>query len=271
MAKGTKLSEFKKGEVTALKRVGKSQREILKALGHSKTVICNYLKSPNKYRTRKPTGRPEKVSSQYKRRLVHEVKKKTSSTSKLLKSEVDAPCRTRTIRRHLNNKKIKHKKRIHHLSLTMGAKEWRKVVFSGKKKFNLDSPDGFQKYWHIKDFPEENYSIRHSGRGSHMILGDFLSSGKLKLQFVSGRQKVTDYVKMLNDLSFAQVGCRLCGEGWTFQQDNAAIYNASITKKYLLEHKIRHLDHIACSLHLYPIIICGNWLLLKFMNEVDST
>ena len=32
MAKGTKLSEFEKGNITALKRVGKSQREILKAL-----------------------------------------------------------------------------------------------------------------------------------------------------------------------------------------------------------------------------------------------
>ena len=48
MAKGTKLSEFEKGEITALKRVRKSQREILKALGCNKTIICNYLKSPNK-------------------------------------------------------------------------------------------------------------------------------------------------------------------------------------------------------------------------------
>ena len=42
MAKGTKLSEFEKGEITALKI-----SEILKALERSKTVICNYLKSPN--------------------------------------------------------------------------------------------------------------------------------------------------------------------------------------------------------------------------------
>ena len=59
MAKKTKLSEFDKGEITDLKRVRKSQREILKALGRSKTVICNYFKSPHKYGTRKPTGRPE--------------------------------------------------------------------------------------------------------------------------------------------------------------------------------------------------------------------
>ena len=48
MAKGTKLSEFKKGEITALKRVGKSQWEILKVLEQS-----NSLKSPNKYETKK--------------------------------------------------------------------------------------------------------------------------------------------------------------------------------------------------------------------------
>ena len=42
---------------------------------------------------------------------------------------------------------------------------------------------------------------------------------------MSGRQKASDYVKMLNDLSL------LCGEGWIFQQDNAAVHNASITKK----------------------------------------
>ena len=66
-----------------------------------------------------------------------------------------------------------------------------------------------------------------------MIRGALSSSGKLKLQFVNGRQKVTDYVKMLNDLYLAQEGRRLCGEEWIFQQENAAIHNASITKKYL--------------------------------------
>ena len=76
MAIRTKLSEFEKGKITALKRFGKSQREISKALGYSKTVICNYLKSSNKYGTRKLTGRPKKLSLQFKRRIIFEVKKK---------------------------------------------------------------------------------------------------------------------------------------------------------------------------------------------------
>ena len=48
----------------------------------------------------------------------------------------------------------------------MSVKEWQKVVFLYEKKFNLDSPDGFQKYWYAKNFLEENYSTRHSGGGS---------------------------------------------------------------------------------------------------------
>ena len=52
---------------------------------------------------------------------------------------------------------------------------------------------------------------------------------------------------MLYDLSLTQEGRFLCGEEWIFQQDNAAIHNASVTKKYLLEQEIRHLDHPVCS------------------------
>ena len=133
-----------------------------------------------------------------------------------------------------------------------------KCVFSNEKKLNLNGQDGFQKYWHAKNFPEENYSTRHSGGGFLMICGAFLSLRKLKLKFIISRQKAADYVKMLNDLSLAQEGCRLCGEEWIFQQYNAAIHNASITKKYLLEQKIRLLDHPAYSPDINPVEdLCG--------------
>ena len=160
----------------------------------------------------------KKLSTRFKRRIVRKVKKKSSSTSKIVKSLVDAPCNTKTIKRHLGNEKIKHKKRIHCERLTMkhkekrlvyacqyqtmSAKEWRKVTFSPEKNFSLDSPDSFQEYRHAKNFPEENYSTMHSGEESLMSCWVFSSSGKLKLQFVCGRQNLADYVKMLNDLSF---------------------------------------------------------------------
>ena len=58
---------------------------------------------------------------------------------------------------------------------------------------------------------------------------------------------------MLNDLSLTQERCCLCGKGCLFQQDNALIHNASITKKYLFEQKIKLFDHLACSPHLNSI------------------
>ena len=107
-----------------------------------------------------------------------------------------------------------------------------------------------------KEFPEENYSTRHRGGGSLIIcvcVCGVSPSGKLKVQFVSGRQKGPDYVKMLNDLSLAQEGRLLCGEECIFQQDNAAIHNVSITNKYLIEQKIRLFDHPACYPNLNSI------------------
>ena len=152
---------------------------------------------------------------------------------------------------------MKHKeKRLEyvHQYRTRDAKEWQKVVFSDEKKLYLDSPDGFQEYWHAKNFPEENYSTRHSKGGSLMIRsGVFSSSGKLNLQFFIDHWQIVVYEKMLNNLSLAREGRGLCGEEWIFQQDNAAIHYASITKKYLLEQKIRFLDHPACSPDLNPI------------------
>ena len=51
----------------------------------------------------------------------------------------------------------------------------------------------------------------------------------------------------------AQEERRPCEEELIFQQDNAAIYNSLITKKYLLEQKIRLPDHPACSPDLNPV------------------
>ena len=48
-------------------------------------------------------------------------------------------------------------------------------------------------------------------------------------------------------------GRRLCGEEWIFQHDTVGIYNVSITKKYLLEQKIKLLNHPAYSPDLNPI------------------
>ena len=88
MAKGTKLSEFAKGTITALKK-SENLREKFRNFS-LKTVICNYLKSPNKYGTRKSTGRPEKISPQFKRTIVYEEIRKLKKDIK--KIEISCGC-----------------------------------------------------------------------------------------------------------------------------------------------------------------------------------
>ena len=103
-----------------------------------------------------------------------------------------------------------------------------------------------------------------------MIMRNFSSSGKLKLQFVCGRQRAAGYVKMLKDLSFAQEGRHLCGEEWIFQQDSAAFHNVSITKKNSLEQKMRLLEHPTCSPDLNPIENLSGMIIAKRRSTVLS-
>ena len=52
-----------------------------------------------------------------------------------------------------------------------------------------------------------------------------------------------------------------------FQQDNAAIHNASIAKKYLLEENIRLLDHPACSPDVNPTENLWGLIVVKVLSN----
>lgn len=115
--------------------------------------------------------------------------------------------------------------------------QWRNIIFSDEKKFNLDGPDGWACYWHDLRTEEIIFSKRQSGGGSVMIWGAIGYQNKSDLTFVDTRMKAVDYQRMIA-LHLPAYGDYLAGPGWKFQQDNAPVHVARSTLAFFKEKKI---------------------------------
>jgi hypothetical protein len=76
--------------------------------------------------------------------------------------------------------------------------QWKQVVFSDEKKFNLDRPDGAVYYWYDFRNEEQIFSKRQQGGGSLMVWAEFGNGGKTYLTFPTGRMKANDYQDLLD-------------------------------------------------------------------------
>jgi transposase len=265
MAKSSRMTEIEKGMIQAFKIEGKSNRWIADTMGRDESSIRYYLK--NKENEKKKRGPKPKLSDTAKRLIIRNVSNKQISLAKL-RSEMNLCVSKNTIRRVLKNapnikfKKMRTKpplKKIHKQSRMDWAKskmnwsdEWKRVIWSDEKKFNLDGPDGFAKYWHDLRKKELFFSKRHTGGGSVMIWACFNFQGKSTLAFVSGNQNQYEYQRHLNDhlLPFMH---EFGGENPIFQQDNCRCHVARSTLQWLQDRNIQVMPWPAYSPDLNPI------------------
>jgi len=261
MGRGKILTDFEKGQITAFKSQNISNNKIAKLIGRSRSVVDHYVKDPDKYNIKIPTGRPSILNSPMKRRLFRELSSNPTSLNQL-RSNCDIQASKWTIGRTLRNSKIfkyvkmcgapnlteAHKRRREEWAkekLALGDK-WKQVIFSDEKKFNLDGPDGFKFYWHDLRKEKRQFSQRGFGGGNVMVWAAIGIRGKSQIAFVSNKMNSEDYQGVLQQF-LLPVAKQISGNAWLFQQDNASIHSSTSTTTWLTKKKVIVIDWPARS------------------------
>jgi hypothetical protein len=129
--------------------------------------------------------------------------------------------------------------------------QWKNVLFSDEKKFNLDGPDGWQYYWH--DLRKEPLirDTSQAGTAGIMVWAGFGTLGKTELVFCSSKMKSADYITLLDNHLIPYLP--LCVEPEPiFQQDNAPMHKSKATMAFLVDREVTVMDWPPNSPDLNP-------------------
>lgn len=267
MPRGTHLSIEERTRIKSLRECGTTIREIARRMQRNKKTIFSFLKNPDSYGTSKRTGRKPLVCERTKRQIKRLAIDTHISPSKI-KLQLSLPVSTRRIQQILkNDENLKYVKRVPQPRLQKRHKnarllfaekhkfwedEWRSVVFSDEKKFNLDGPDGQQKYWADIRRERESRFRRNFQGGSLMIWAAFGYNGPTPICFINHKMNADLYIELLDSV-LIDYSENFCDDPWIFQQDNAAIHNAKATKRFFSDRNINVMEWPAISPDVNPI------------------
>ncbi|DAZ98855.1 TPA: hypothetical protein N0F65_002580 [Lagenidium giganteum] len=240
MPAGKELSKREKGTILGLKKAGYSNLKIAKEINRSEKAVRTVVRDPDGQNRRPRTGRPKILSPRARRQMFRLACKQGMSSAKI-KSTINLSCSRSTVcRAQWDTEIAKYVKRKaapalmsdHKLRRVSFAQEkaisyfdWKRVLFSDEKKFNLDGPDGCQFYWHDSRLPPEIFSKRVASGGSVMVWAVISAHGTSEIKILEGR----------------------------LNQDGAGFHRAHVVKAWLEDENISTMSWTAKSPDLSPI------------------
>jgi len=281
MGRGTAFSVEERRVISSMKQQGVSCREIARHLNRSFSSVAKFVRMGPNYGTGRSSGRPPALTPRDKRHILRTASNSCLSAKGIaeragVKTNVRNVQRFLKASKHLKRQKIKRKPALtnahkaHRLQIAKNRmawqKEWRRVIFSDEKKFNLDGPDGFCYYYHDLRKDEKILSRRQMGGGSVMIWACIGYKKKGDIVFLPRKINAEAYRDMLDEQKWE---FEEMSEGEPiFQQDNAAIHTADIIKDWSLRNQIEALEWPAKSPDLN--IIENLWGLLARKVYADG-
>jgi len=267
MPRGTELSNEEHIKIKTMADCGVKVGVIATTINRHRNTISNFLKSPQKYAQNNRKGAVPKVDERTKRHVRALATEKLMSCAQI-KAELKLPITRQRVQQicrkdlHLRYEakvpkpKLLRRHKMARLAFYEKYKFWvnefHNVVLSDEKKFNLDGPDGNQKYWRDPRHRRLTCHRRNHGGGSLMVWAAFSFFGKSPICFVPGRMNAEIYTDLLESelIPFSE---EFHSEDFVFQQDNAPIHVARYTKMFLESKKIPLMQWPAISPDLNPI------------------
>ena len=283
MGKSKILSALEREKVDFYHAEGWSNRKIAEKLNRSSRTVDRYLKDPKSYGNRYK-GRNQALSAREKRKILRLASNSTQSAAKIrqlagVKASLSTVKRTIHAAKHIKRLKIKKKppldavrkqKRLQFaknymtwaVQIETRTNDWRLVVFSDEKRFNLDGPDGFQYYFHDLRKEEICLSRHHSREGGVMVWGAITFYGTVDLIFVDQSINGIRYKSMLESV-FPKIRELFGPLPWIFQQDNAPIHNARVVKSFISSQNVELMSWPPYSPDLNIIENVWGWMSRK--------
>ena len=272
------LTEFQRGEIIGAWKCGIVEREITEILHYPKSTVHNVISAyKNNGLEKMParSGRPCILTERDNNHLMRVLNENRRTNIKELCEEFISSTSTNlssiTLKRHLHKNKIYGRigakkpfvnaankiKRLNWAKIRKDwINEWENIIWSDESRFEVFGGDGRRHVWRNS---QEKYEPKcliptfKSGQESVMVWGCFTKNKLGPLVRLEGRITAVIYIKILENNLIPFINSLENNDNYIFQEDNAPIHTAKITKEWKENNNITSLPWPAQSPDLNPI------------------